>query len=155
MSRETHWSTGSLWRSKSSHPCLNFLLNACQSTHTVLNALKLRCPNSCCNANVALTVVGLHVQTRMSSLICLIVRTIRIKMKSMLTAAWMMWTRTFSVTLTKMHGMRSVTMGLIRGHPFMFTKKSRFWPPSPVHMGRTPSPLVDSLEMASTMTYRT
>src|SRR6218665_268712 len=56
-----------------------------------------------------------------------------------------------------------------RGHPFMTsTKKIRFLTPLPtcVHMGRTPSPLVDvqtrstrnthcSLEMASTMTYRT
>jgi len=52
------------------------------------------------------------------------------------------------------------------GHPFMMsTKKSRFWPPSPCPHGTDP-PLVDvhtrstwnthrSLEMASTMTYRT
>ena len=60
---------------------------------------------------------------------------------------------------------------LVGRHPFMTsTKKSRFWPSLPlstcVHMGRTPSPLVNvhtwstwnthsPLEMASTMTYRT
>ena len=54
---------------------------------------------------------------------------------------------------------------VVRGHPFMTsTKKSGFWLP-PVHMGRTPPcgrPHADnmkytprSLEMVSTMTYRT
>ena len=44
----------------------------------------------------------------------------------------------FARQRTRINGLSLV----LRGYPFMtFTKKSGFWPPPPVHMGRTPSPL--------------